>query len=202
MKNKIVTRQEWLAARTRLLEAEKQLTRQSDAVARQRRELPWVRLSKPYSFGTEEGKRDLSGLFRGRSQLLIYHLMYGPEYALPCPSCSSIADSFDGITAHLAGHDVMLWAVSRAPLEKLLAFKRRMGWKFPWASSATSDFNYDFAVSFTPEQQRAGIEYNYRCEPGYEPLPSGADGIAGIAALAGTDAPYVTREARHERLCA
>jgi predicted dithiol-disulfide oxidoreductase (DUF899 family) len=160
---------EWLAARLQLLEAEKELTRQSDELARRRQELPWVRVDKKYRFETEEGSATLSDLFRGRSQLLVYHFMFGPDYAAGCPSCSAIADGFNGCVVHLANHDVMLWAVSRAPLAQLQEYRRRMGWSFPWASSLGSDFNADFNVWFTEEQQRAGgIEYNYRREPGFE----------------------------------
>src|SRR5271168_3876954 len=157
------TREEWLAARLELLEAEKELTRRSDEVARQRRELPWVRVDKDYRFETDGGTASLAGLFRGRSQLLVYHFMFGPDYAAGCPSCSAIADGFDGIVVHLANHDVTLSAVSRAPFPKLQAYKQRMGWSFPWASSLGGDFNFDFNVSFTEAQQREGIvEYNYR----------------------------------------
>src|SRR5271170_4169693 len=147
------TREEWLAARLELLEAEKELTRRSDAVARQRQELPWVRVDKDYRFETDEGPASLAGLFRGRSQLLVYHFMLGPDYTAGCASCSMIADGFDGFVVHLANHDVTLSAVSRAPLEKLKAYKRRMGWTFPWASSLGSDFNFDLGVAFTEEQQ-------------------------------------------------
>ena len=150
------TREEWLAARLELLEAEKELTRRGDEVARQRQALPWVRVDKAYRFDTDEGSASLADLFKGRSQLLVYHFMFGPDYKAGCPSCSAIADGFNGFAVHLANHDVMLWAVSRAPLEKLQAYKRRMGWTFPWASSLGSDFNYDFNVSFTEEQQREG----------------------------------------------
>src|SRR5438876_12094882 len=129
------TREEWLAARLALLEAEKELTRRSDELARRRQELPWVRIDKPYRFTTDEGSPSLADLFRGRSQLLVYHFMFGPDYAAGCPSCSAIADGFNGIAVHLANHDVMLWAVSRAPFAKLQAYKRRMGWAFPLASS-------------------------------------------------------------------
>jgi predicted dithiol-disulfide oxidoreductase (DUF899 family) len=161
--HRIGTREQWLAARLELLDAEKALTRQSDALARRRQELPWVRVAKDYAFDTEQGKASLSDLFRGRSQLLVYHFMFGPDYKAGCPSCSSIADGFDGIAVHLANHDTMLWAASRAPLAKLQAFKQRMGWSFPWASSQDGGFNYDFNVSITEEQQRkGGIEYNYR----------------------------------------
>jgi len=156
------TRKEWLAARLGLLEAEKDLTRRSDELARRRQELPWVRVDKAYRFETEQGSGSLVDLFRGCSQLLVYHFMFGPDYAAGCPSCSAIADGFNGFAVHLAHHDVMLWAVSRAPLAKLQAYKRRMGWTFPWASSLDSDFNFDFHVSFTEEQQRKGdVDYNY-----------------------------------------
>ncbi len=157
------TREEWLTARLDLLEAEKELTRRSDELARRRQELPWVKVEKEYRFETDGGSASLTDLFRGRSQLLVYHFMFGPDWAAGCPSCSMIADGFNGFTVHLANHDVMLWAVSRAPLAKLQAYKRRMGWSFPWASSAGSDFNFDFDVAFTEAQQRAGgVEYNYR----------------------------------------
>src|SRR5512134_2093145 len=156
------TRKEWLAARLELLEAEKELTRRSDELARRRQELPWVRIEKAYGFETDEGEAALADLFRGRSQLLVYHFMFGPDYAAGCPSCSAIADAFDGFVVHLANHDVTLSAVSRAPLAKLQAYKRRMGWAFPWASSLGSDFNVDFSIRFTEEQQREGVvEYNY-----------------------------------------
>ncbi|HTY67741.1 MAG TPA: DUF899 domain-containing protein [Alphaproteobacteria bacterium] len=156
------TREDWLAARLSLLKEEKELTRRSDELARRRQELPWVRVDKTYRFETDEGTTSLDGLFRGRSQLLVYHFMFGPDWQAGCPSCSMIADGFNGFTTHLANHDVMLWAVSRAPLAKLQAYKKRMGWSFPWASSGASDFNFDFSVSFTEEQQREGrVEYNY-----------------------------------------
>src|SRR6185295_19062954 len=143
------------------LEADKELTRQSDALAQRRQELPWVRVDKAYRFDTEEGSASLEDLFRGRSQLLVYHFMFGPDYVAGCPSCSSIADGFNGIAVHLANHDVMLTAVSSAPLPKLQAFKQRMGWTYPWASAHNAGFNGDFNVRFTEEQQREGsIEYN------------------------------------------
>ena len=157
------TRKEWLAARLELLEAEKELTRRSDELARRRQELPWVRIDKEYRFETDEGSASLQDLFRGRSQLLVYHFMFGPDYTAGCPACSAIADGFDGFVVHLANHDVTLCAVSRAPLAKLQAYKRRMGWTSR-ASSFGSDFNFDFSVGFTEEQQRGGIEYNYRRE--------------------------------------
>ena len=144
--HKTGTREEWLAARLELLEAEKALTRRSDELAQQRQELPWVRIDKEYRFETDEGPASLADLFGGRSQLLIYHFMFGPDYTAGCPTCSAIADGFDGSAVHLANHDVTLCAVSRAPLAKLQAYKRRMGWSFPWASSFDSDFNYDFQV--------------------------------------------------------
>jgi predicted dithiol-disulfide oxidoreductase (DUF899 family) len=164
-KHKTGTRKEWLAARLDLLKAEKELTRRSDELAQRRQELPWVRIDKGYRFETNEGSASLAELFRGRSQLLVYHFMFGPDYKAGCPSCSSIADGFNGFTVHLANHDVMLWAVSRAPLKKLQAYKRRMEWTFPWASSDDSDFNFDFNASYTEQQQREGIEYNYSREP-------------------------------------
>src|SRR6266404_6229058 len=148
------TRKEWLAARLELLEAEKELTRRSDELARRRQELPWVRTDKAYRFETDKGTAFLADLFAGRSQLLIYHFMFGPEYTAGCPSCSTIADGFDGFAVHLANHDVALAAVSRAPLAKLQAYKRRMGWTFPWASSSGSDFNSDFRIASTEVQQQ------------------------------------------------
>ena len=155
-------RDEWLEARRDLLAAEKDLTRRSDEVAKLRQRLPWVRIDKPYLFDTEAGVRPLADLFDGRSQLLVYHFMFGPDYKAGCPSCSMIADGFDGFAVHLANHDVKLMAVSRAPLEKLLAYRERMGWSFPWASSRDGEFNFDFNVSFTQEQERQGsVEYNY-----------------------------------------
>ncbi|MFL4969555.1 MAG: DUF899 domain-containing protein [Xanthobacteraceae bacterium] len=189
------TRSEWLAARLKLLEAEKELTRRSDELARQRQELPWVRVEKAYRFETDEGSASLEDLFRGRSQLLVYHFMFGPDYKAGCPSCSAIADGFNGIVVHLANHDVMLWAVSRAPLAKLQAYKRRMGWTFPWASSLGGDFNFDFSVSFTEEQQRKGlIEYNYeRGGHAMDATPI-AGPVADFAATTGTDAATYSRD--------
>jgi predicted dithiol-disulfide oxidoreductase (DUF899 family) len=192
--HRIGTREEWLAARLPLLKAEKELTRRSDEVARQRQELPWVRIEKEYRFDTDEGNVSLADLFKGRSQLLIYHFMFGPDYTAGCPSCSSIADGFNGVTVHLANHDVMLTAVSRAPLAKLQAYKQRMGWTFPWASSFGSDFNFDFSVRFTEEQQlKGGIEYNYRRERAL--TFRGNEGPVGeMAASTGTDVATYTRE--------
>ena len=187
------TRREWLAARLELLEAEKEHTRRGDELARRRQELPWVRIDKEYRFETDEGKASLAELFRGRSQMLVYHMMFGPEYSAACPSCSAMADGFNGIVVHLENHDVKFWAVSRAPLEKLQAFKRRMGWTFPWASSHGGDFNFDFNVSVTEEQQRkGGYEYNYRSGEPFQSRGSGP--VAEIAATAGTDAATFLRQ--------
>src|SRR5690349_20360777 len=160
--HRVGTRQQWLAERLELLDAEKALTRQSDELAKKRQELPWVRVEKDYQFDTDDGKASLADLFRGRSQLLVYHFMLGPDYKAGCPSCSAIADGFNGSAVHLIHHDVMFTAISRAPLANIQAFKSRMGWSFPWASSYGSDFNYDFGVGFTEEQQRQGVaEYNF-----------------------------------------
>jgi predicted dithiol-disulfide oxidoreductase (DUF899 family) len=188
------TRKEWLAARLELLEAEKDLTRRGDELARRRQELPWVQVEKAYRFETEEGNASLADLFKGRSQLLVYHFMFGPDYTAGCPSCSAIADGFNGFSVHLANHDVMLSAVSRAPLAKLQAYKRRMGWTFPWASSFGGDFNFDYGVGFTEEQQReGGIEYNYHRE-GPSPAGGGEDGPTAFASSAGTDVATYLRE--------
>ena len=207
-KHRTGTRKEWLATRLELLEAEKELTRRSDELARRRQEeLPWVRIDKGYRFETDAGNASLADLFQGRSQLLVYHFMFGPDYTAGCPSCSSIADGFNGFAGHLANHDVTLSAVSRAPLAKLRGYKRRMGWTFPWASSFGSDFNSDFNIAFTEEQQRdGGIEYNYRREPAmtHESLAgktaqerksrSGEGPVAQIAATTGTDVATFTRD--------
>ena len=199
--HRIGTRNEWLAARLELLEAEKDLTRRSDDLARRRQELPWVRIDKEYRFESETGSASLPDLFQGRSQLLVYHFMFGPDYTAGCPSCSAIADGFNGSVVHLAQHDVTLSAVSRAPLATLEAYKRRMGWTFPWASSSGSDFNADFSVGFTEQQQREGIEYNYRREPawtargiGDSMTRQGEGPVAAIAAGTGTDVATYTRE--------
>ena len=196
------TRQEWLAARLELLEAEKDLTRRSDELARRRQDLPWVRIDKEYRFETDTGSASLADLFRGRSQLLVYHFMFGPDYTAGCPSCSAIADGFNGFVVHLANHDVTLSAVSRAPLMKLQAYQRRMGWTFPWASSLASDFNLDFNVSQTEKQQREGnVEYNYRREAPWavdgigDSLTKRGEGpVAEFAAMSGTDVAAYTRE--------
>jgi predicted dithiol-disulfide oxidoreductase (DUF899 family) len=195
------TRKEWLAARRELLTAEKELTRRSDELARRRQELPWVRIEKEYRFETDEGSASLADLFRGRSQLLIYHYMFGPDYTAGCATCSTIADGFNGSVVHLANHDVTLGAVSLAPLAKLQAYKRRMGWTFPWASSFGNDFNFDFDISFTEEEQKKGIEYNYRREPAWTQTgisdtmtKQGEDPVAENAEMTGTDVATYTRE--------
>ena len=194
--HKIGTREEWLAARLELLEAEKALTRGGDELAQRRQELPWVRIDKEYRFETDEGTASVADLFRGRSQLLIYHFMFGPDYQAGCPSCSAIADGFDGSVVHLANHDVTLYAVSRAPLAKLQAYKQRMGWGFPWASSFGSDFNYDFHVAHTKEEWQSGaVDYNFRSVD--LRLPEGRDEnpfIAELTSSVGTDWPTYRRE--------
>jgi predicted dithiol-disulfide oxidoreductase (DUF899 family) len=193
--HKTGTREEWVAARLELLEAEKALTRQGDELAKRRQELPWVRIDKDYRFETDEGTASLADLFRGRSQLLIYHFMFGPDYTAGCPSCSAIADGFNGSVVHLANHDVTLFAVSRAPLAKLQGYKRRMGWSFPWASSFDTDFNYDFHVSHTEEEWRLGaVEYNFRSVD--LRLPEGQENpfIAELTKSVGTDWPTYRRE--------
>ena len=194
-KHVVATRKEWLDARLGLLEAEKELTRRSDEVARRRQELPWVQVDKSYFFETDEGRASLADLFGGRSQLLVYHFMFGPDYTAGCPSCSALADGFDGFFVHLAHHDVALCAVSRAPLAKLKAYKKRMGWRFPWASSQGGDFNFDFNVSFTEAQQReGGVEYNYRrgghaMDAAAVPAP-----VVEFAATCGTDVATYRRD--------
>ena len=201
-KHRTGTREEWLASRLELLQAEKELTRRSDELARRRQELPWVRVGKEYRFETDEGSASLADLFRGRSQLLVYHFMFGPDYKAGCPSCSAIADGFNGSVVHLANHDVAFSAISRAPLAKLQAYKQRMGWTFPWASSFGGEFNFDFNVSLTAEQQHEGtVEYNYRREAAWtlsgigDSITKGGEGpVAELAATTGTDAATYTRE--------
>jgi predicted dithiol-disulfide oxidoreductase (DUF899 family) len=192
--HKTGTREEWLTARRELLAEEKELTRRSDELAQRRQELPWVRIDKEYRFDTDQGSASLADLFQGRSQLLVYHFMFGPDYAAGCPSCSAIADGYNGFETHLAHHDVMLWTVSRAPLAKLQAYKQRLGWTFPWASSSGGDFNSDFCVQVTEAQQReGGMDYNYRREPAFQLRGDG--GEAGkMAAMAGTDVATYIRE--------
>jgi predicted dithiol-disulfide oxidoreductase (DUF899 family) len=202
--HEIGTREQWLKARLELLEAEKELTRRSDELGRRRQQLPWVRLDKEYRFETDEGSTSLKDLFRGCSQLLVYHFMFGPDYTAGCPSCSAIADGFNGFAVHLANHDVMLWAVSRVPLAKLQAYKQRMGWSFPWASSLGGDFNFDFEVSVTEEQQREdAADYNYQraaasqsrdgTRPEIRPRAT-PDGATKGAAMTGTDVRTYARE--------
>jgi len=191
----IGTRQQWLTARLELLKAEKELTRRGDQVAQLRQELPWVRIDKDYRFETDNGSASLADLFQGRSQLLVYHFMFGPDYKAGCPSCSSVADGFNGSVEHLANHDVLLWAVSRAPLSKLQAYKQRMGWRFPWASSAGGTFNFDFNVSFTEQQQRDGtIEYNFAREGHAMDMTPAPEPVVELAATCGTDAATYTRD--------
>lgn len=187
------THEEWLKQRLDLLKAEKELTRASDELARRRQQLPWVKIEKDYRFDTDDGPASLKDLFRGRSQLIVYHLMFGPDFSAPCPSCSMIADGFNGFWEHLAHHDVMLWAISRAPLEKLKARKEKMGWTFPWASSFGSDFNYDYGAGITEEQQtEEGYEYNYEARPPCS--RSTSEGPTVFAQMSGTDALTFMRE--------
>ena len=193
--HKTGTREEWLAARLELLDAEKELTRRGDELARRRQELPWIPIGKEYRFETDQGQASLADLFQGRSQLLTYHFMFGPGYSAGCPSCSAIADGFNGSAVHLANHDVTLYAVSRAPLAKIQAFKRRMGWSFPWASSYGSDFNFDFGVAHTKQEWEAGaVAYNF----GEEDLRPGAgekgSRDAFSQAIVGTDWETFRRE--------
>ena len=194
--HKTGTREEWLTARLDLLAAEKELVRRGDELSRQRQELPWVRVDKDYRFETDAGPASLADLFRGRSQLLIYHFMFGPDYSAGCPACSAIADGFNGFAVHLANHDVALSAVSRAPLEKLQAYKRRMGWTFPWASSQGSDFNFDFGVANTKEEWEAGtMRYNFREEDMRGATPEEASSLDAFSeSIVGTDWGTYRRE--------
>ena len=191
------TAEEWRRQRLDLLKAEKELTRASDELARRRQALPWVRVEKDYEFDTDEGRANLRDLFRCRSQLLVYHFMFGPDFESGCPSCSAIADGFNGIWEHLAHHDVMLWAVSRAPIGKLQAYKKRLGWTFPWASSDDNGFNSDFSVYATEEQQLTG-DYQYNFRPGSPIARSAAgdspNGPGRGAAMTGTDVFTYVRE--------
>ena len=194
--HEVTTREEWLVARRALLQREKDLTRQNDELTRQRQELPWVRLEKEYEFDTVDGPKTLADLFDGRSQLLVYHFMFCPSYTTGCPTCSTIADSFNGVVVHLKARDVTMLSVSRAPLERLQAYKERMGWGFDWVSSAESDFNFDFGVSFTGEQQREAIEYNY-AKVDVTPILEGnaPPAFAQLADATGTDIPGYMTEA-------
>jgi predicted dithiol-disulfide oxidoreductase (DUF899 family) len=172
--HKVGTREEWLQARNDLLVREKELTRRNEELARERRELPWVPIDKDYRFDTDAGTRTLAELFDGRSQLVVYHFMFGTQYAAGCPVCSSAADTFNGAVEHLRARDVTFMCISRAPLEKLQAYKQRMGWKFPWASSGGTDFNFDFDVAHTDEEVAEWLE-----------RPLGP--IPEVAAMCGTD---------------
>ncbi len=194
--HKTGTREEWLAARLELLEAEKELTRRGDEISQRRQALPWVRVDADYRFETEEGNVALAELFKGNSQLVVYHFMFGPEYTAGCPSCSAIADGFNAVFVHLQHHDVSFTAVSLAPLAKLKEYERRMGWTFPWASSVSSDFNFDYNVSFTKEQQSKGtIEYNYqRGGHAMDDTTVISGPVAEFAAMAGTNAAAYTRQ--------
>jgi predicted dithiol-disulfide oxidoreductase (DUF899 family) len=195
MQNQVVSRDQWLQARLALLEAEKDLTRRGDALAQQRQALPWVRIDKDYRFQTEDGEASLAELFDGRSQLIVYHFMFGPDFTAGCTSCSSVADGFNGVVVHLRNHDVAFTAVSRAPLDKLLAYRRRMGWSFPWASSAGSDFNFDFNVSFTQVEQRAGlIAYNYQRGGNVMDLVPPPEPVDLLASRSGVDAATYCRD--------
>ena len=185
--HKVGTREEWLAARAELLVREKELTRVGDELARKRRELPWVPIDKEYQFDTDDGRKTLAELFDGRSQLLVYHFMFGPSYELGCPVCSSSADSVNGVIAHLNARDATMVYISRAPLEKLQAYKRRMGWSFPWVSSANTDFNFDFNVSQAEEQAREAVRP--MVETGIPPV------LAHMAQTTGTDVAGYLSEA-------
>jgi predicted dithiol-disulfide oxidoreductase (DUF899 family) len=189
------TREQWRAKRLELLKAEKELTHRSDELASLRQALPWVRVDKEYKFDTDEGAASLKDLFKGRSQLMVYHFMFGPDYKAGCPSCSSIADGFNGFQVHLANHDMQLMAVSRAPLAKLQAYKKRLGWTFPWASSFGGEFNYDFNVSVTEEQQRTGnTEYNFERGKHVIDRLEFPPPVVEFAKNCGTDAATFTRD--------
>ena len=193
--HKIGTRDEWLAARLELLEAEKELTRHNDELARRRQELPWVPVDKHYRFETDAGEASLADLFQGRSQLLVYHFMFGPDYTAGCPSCSAIADGFAGSVVHLANHDVTFYAVSRAPLAKLQAYKQRMGWSFPWASSFGGDFNFDYGVAYTKQDWESGTSrYNFR-ETDFRSWADEIPILGELASSVGTDWPTYSQEA-------
>jgi predicted dithiol-disulfide oxidoreductase (DUF899 family) len=196
MTHPIGTREQWRQARLELLQEEKEHTRRSDELARRRQALPWVRVEKDYSFDSEQGRVSLKDLFRGRSQLLVYHFMFGPTWKQGCPSCSAIADGFDGIAVHLENHGVALTAVSRGPLDRLLGYRKRMGWSFPWVSSADGQFNFDYNVSFTEEEQRAGtIEYNFaRNAHAMDQIAKPNPIVAAIAQGVGTDAATYGRD--------
>jgi predicted dithiol-disulfide oxidoreductase (DUF899 family) len=184
--HKVGTREEWQTARDELLRREKEHTRIGDELAQARRELPWVRVEKEYRFDTDEGTRTLAELFDGRYQLLVYHFMFGPSYEAGCPACTSMADTIDGVLPHLNARDVTMLLVSRAPLERLQAYRRRMGWSIPWVSTAGNDFNFDFGVSYTPEQVREQMGATLDDPPA---------GLREIAAATGTDVAGYVAEA-------
>jgi len=170
--HKVVSSEEWLDARKELLKKEKESIRLRDQLSAERRKLPWVKIEKQYVFDGPDGKETLADLFDGRSQLIVYHFMFGPEWKEGCPSCSFVSDHIDGANLHLPHHDVMLLAISRAPLAKIEAFKKRMGWRFKWVSSYGSDFNHDYHVSFTKDELAKGkVYYNYGMVEGYDELP-------------------------------
>ena len=178
--HEIVSREEWLNARKALLSLEKEETKLRDRVRAERLSLPWVKVDKTYTFDTPEGRRTLADLFDGRSQLIVYHFMYGPDWEAGCDGCSFMADHIDGMLPHLNNHDVTMIAVSRAPLEKLMAYRKRMDWKFPWVSSFGSDFNFDYHVSFTKEELASGkVMYNYR----ETPAADAHDELPGLSAF-------------------
>ena len=190
--HQVGTRDEWTRSRLELLEAEKAHSRRGDELTQIRQELPWVRINKEYRFDTNGGPASLADLFAGRSQLLVYHFMFGPEYQAGCPACSAIADGFNGIVVHMANHDVSFYAVSLAPLANLQAYKKRMGWNFPWASSYDSDFNYDFHAAITEDQQQSGaVEYNFRTTD-WRPDANADDGPD--ASPVGTDLATYSRQ--------
>ncbi len=195
LQHRIGTHEAWIKERLALLKDEKELTRRSDELARRRQELPWVRIDKDYRFDTDSGPATLADLFAGNSQLLVYHFMFGADYSAGCPSCSAIADGFNGFSSHLAHHGVTLCAVSRAPIQKLQSYKKRMDWTFPWASSFGSDFNLDFQAGCTQDQQQSGtIEYNFRPEDTRPTLALNEHWAKELAAGCGTDWQTYRRE--------
>jgi predicted dithiol-disulfide oxidoreductase (DUF899 family) len=183
----VATREEWLAARAELLDREKALTRENDEITKQRLDLPWVRIDKQYSFETEDGPKTLLELFDGRSQLMVYHFMFGPEYEAGCPVCSSGADTYDGAVPHLNARDVTFTCVSRAPLDKQLAYRERLGWSFPWASVGEGDFNRDFGAQPTQEELKPFLESG-----NLGPVPEFASRCGTDAAHYLTEAPVLT----------
>jgi predicted dithiol-disulfide oxidoreductase (DUF899 family) len=200
--HRVGTREEWRKARLELLEAEKELTRRGDELARQRQQLPWVPLEQEYLFDGPGGEVSLRDLFGGRSQLLVYHFMFGPDWDAGCPVCSSLADGFDGLRVHLEHHDVALTAISRAPVPKLIAYRQRMGWSFPWVSSLRSSFNFDFGVSYTQESVAGGAEHNFRAVPAGQLDPAHLPGEAhGLSAFAREDGVVYHTYSAYARGC-